>query len=620
MSKGILWVVVSSLMTLSLLMAACGPAPLSEEKAEPKQAPAPVTGETEKKQQVAAPAEPERLITVTLKKVDGTPVVKQFEKPKYGGTYNRNLAQTGIWDPRLQRASDQSYVIAQERLLVGDYARGPLGTGEVNFDIYEYLSMSFFRGSLAESWELPDDETVIYHIRHGVRWALDSREASKLVNGREVTADDVVFSFKWLVFAAKPSVTAGYFAGVKLSDIYVKDKYTVVIKGPKQDLAQALGYLSDLIVIVPREVIEKYGTFARWDQIVGTGPFMIKDYVPSATTTWVKNTTYWGYDPILGKDYPLPYVDVIRDLNIPDASTRQAALRTGKIDDAVSMTKEEQELNLKIAPHIKTKVVAFGTGSSRIALQMNDPKAPWQDIRVRRALLMGINHQEIVDSYYDGAADLQAFPLPGAPELFAMGWAIPMKDLPRETQELFEYHPDKAKQLLKEAGYPNGFKTSVILTSGQVDTLAIIKDYWAKIGVDLSLDVRETSSVNSYIVAANYPQMLYTGGWGTTLLYPRYSKPPASNNEGNVDDAYMQELRRKVFDVLWDTEKRTPIMAELYRYSLSSAYYLPLPSPWSYRMYQPWLKNYDAESSIGFWGKSFPYVWIDQDLKKKLGF
>ena len=345
MSRKILWLAVSSPMALSLVMAACGPAatPTSPTASTaPTTSTTPITPVEEKAQTIVAEKEvvvgEANMVKVTLTKVDGTKVEKLVEKPKYGGTYNRNLAQTGIWDPRLQRASDQSYVIAQERLLVGDYARGPLGTGEVNFDIYEYLSMAFFRGSLAESWELPDDETVIYHIRRGVRWALDGREASKLVNGREVTADDVVFSFKWLVFADRPSVTAGYFAGAKLREISAPDKYTVVIKGPKQDLAQALGYISDVIVIVPREVIEKYGTFARWDQIVGTGPFMIKDHVPGSVTSWVKNTSYWGTDPILGKDYPLPYVDVIRDINIPDASTRQAALRTGKLDDAVSVT------------------------------------------------------------------------------------------------------------------------------------------------------------------------------------------------------------------------------------------------------------------------------------------
>lgn len=633
-----LWLAVSVLMALSLVAAACGPAaapappkpptpqaasvPSAPQAPAPPATPPPQGAPVTDKPQAGPASSGADTVKVTLTRLDGTKMEKTVEKPKYGGTLNRRQALLGRWDPKILTASDVSYLLPLEKLLEGDFSRGTEGTGEISWQIYEYLSMSHFRGALAESWELPDDQTVIYHIRHGVHWALDSREASRIVGGREVTADDVIFSFKFLVLSEPATAVRGYFATSKLTSVTAPDKYTVVIKAPKTDLANALGYISDLVPIVPHEVIEKYGTFTGWQQVVGTGAFMIQDYVPGSVTTWVKNPNYWDSDPVLGKDYRLPYVDSIKYFDIPDSSTAQAAFRTGKLDATLNLTRDDWKQMLNTAPNLKTKTVQFGTASNRIAFQMNSKSAPWQDVRVRQALSMGINHQEILDTFYGGAADMTAFPLPGAPELYALGWVVPQKDLPRETQELFEYHPDKAKQLLKEAGYPTGFKTTITLdraVAEWLDLASIIKDYWARIGVDLTLDVRDTGVFNNLIRGA-YPDMINTSRWGTATLYSKFETPPNSNNEGNVDDKRIQDLRRQMFDVFWDTPKRTPIMKELYTYSLSQAYYLPIPAPWSYKVYQPWVKNFDAEASIGYWGQPWQYVWLDRDLKKKLGF
>ena len=562
------------------------------------------------------------MINATLTKLDGTTIKKQVEKPKYGGTLNLRATADPVWSLKTVTGGGSS-VLAEEKLLLGDWARGTAGTGEISWQIYEYFSMNHFMGALTEKWEMPDEETIIHHLRHGVRWALDGREASKLVGGREMTADDVVFSLKWWFFSEPKAVLGRTFGGTQNADIRATDKYTVVVKAPKQDMNQLLGYLGDYLPIIPSEVIQRYGDFTNWDQVVGTGAFMIKDFVASSVTTWVKNPNYWGYDPVLGRDYPLPYVDSIKFLNIVDESTAAAAFHTGKLDGTLSLTKEMWGSLLKTTPWAKTKIVNFGTTSNHIAMQMNDAKAPWQDIRVRRALMMAINHQEIIDTYYGGAADVQAFPLPGAPELYAMGWAIPLKELPRETQMLFEYHPDEAKKLLAEAGYPNGFKTSLMISAASGETLdlgALIKAYWAKIGVDLTLDIRDAAVVTGYQNRADYSGMFYDSRWGAMAQYIAFEPPPGQRNAGNIVDAHLQELRLKMFDVAWDLKKRTPIMRELYGVAMSQVWYLSLPSKWNYRVYQPWVKNYDAETSIGNFGQAWPFLWLDLDLKKKLGY
>lgn len=612
--------VVSLAVVAVLLLLACGPkgAPAPTTPAPTPGAPTPAPTPTPAPAAVIAP---ENAISVTLKQLDGTAMKRLVEKPKYGGTLNLLLAEP-IWDLKLMTTGTQGRMLASEKLLLGDWSRGTAGTGEVSWQLYEYLRMDHFTGALAEGWEMPDDETIIYHLRRGVRWALDDREASKLVGGREVTADDIVFSLKFQFFTVTKTNLGRTVGGEKKADIRATDKYTVVITAPKQDLNQFVGFVSDALLIFPREVIEKYGNFTSWDKVVGTGAFMIKDNVPGSVTTWVKNPNYWGYDPVLGKDYPLPYVDTLKFLQIVDQSTMEAAFRTGRLDGTLTLTKERWDSLVKTYPIAKTKIVNFGTSSNKIAMQMKDPKAPWQDIRVRRALMLAINHQEIVDTYYGGGADLQAFPLPNAPELYALGWSIPFKELSRESQELFEYNPDKAKQLLAEAGYPNGFKTSLSVNANSAewnDLGALLKGYWAKVGVDLALDVKDAGVFAALTNNANQLAMMHDSRWGNATLYHSFERS-GSYNTGNVVDPRIEELRLKMADVMWDPQKRAPIMRELYEYAMSQVWYLPLPSKWNYKVYQPWVKNYDAEASLGYFGQAWPFLWIDSDLKKKLGY
>ena len=623
MSLKAIWSIVTVLMVAILLLASCSPkattAPIPGPT--PTQAPTPTTPSPVIPAPVASAPDVANMINVTLTKLDGTRINKQVEKPKYGGTLSLLIVDP-VWDLKLMTTGTQGRVLASEKLLFGDWSRGTAGTSEISWQLYEYLSMDHFMGLLAQAWEMPDEETIIYHLRRGVHWALDNREASILVGGRELTADDIVFSLKFQFFTDTKTNLGRTVGGEKKADIRATDKYTVVIKAPKQDLNQFLGFVSDGLLIFPPEVIQKYGNFTSWDKVVGTGAFMMKDYVSGSVTTWVKNPNYWGYDPVLGKDYPLPYVDAVKAFNIPDQSTLEASFRTGRLDGTLTLTKEQWKSMVKTYPIAKTKIVDFGTSSNRIAMQMNDKSAPWQDIRVRQALMLAINHQEIVDTYYGGAADLQAFPLPNAPELYALGWAIPLKELPQETQELFGYNPDKAKKLLAEAGYPNGFKTSLIInaTSAEWNDLgAMIKGYWAKVGVDLTLDVKDPGVFAAYTNSANYPAMMHESRWGTATLYHTFD-PGGSYNSGNVVDPRIQELRLKMFDVMWDLKKRAPIMRELYQYTMSQVWYLPLPSKWNYKVYQPWLKNYDAEASLGYFGQPWPFVWLDMDLKKKLGY
>ena len=182
---------------------------------------------------------------------------------------------------------------------------------------------------MAESWDTPDPLTYIFHVRQGVHWALDpDSEASRLVNGRELTADDVVYSFQrnlGMGDFTEPSDRKYDASNLPWESIEAPDKYTVVMKMTEPSLGALRAILQDVsMFILPREVIDKYGDYEDWQNVVGTGPIILKDFVEGVSKTSIRNPDYWRYD----EKYPenrLPYIDQLRGLFMPEEATRVSA-------------------------------------------------------------------------------------------------------------------------------------------------------------------------------------------------------------------------------------------------------------------------------------------------------
>ncbi len=156
------------------------------------------------------------------------------------------------------------------------------------------------------------------------------------MNGREFTADDMVYNYHRLLGLGsgftEPSPAIQDLGQVGIESITASDRGTVVFKLERPHLT-ALRHILDwyLLFMYPPEVIEQYGDAKDWRNLVGTGPFMLTDYVEGSSITFIKNPDYWGFD----EKYPenrLPYVDEVRALILNEQATRLAALRSGKID------------------------------------------------------------------------------------------------------------------------------------------------------------------------------------------------------------------------------------------------------------------------------------------------
>ena len=271
---------------------------------------------------------------------------KAVEAPRYGGTLTRPLKEEGP-NPDIMFS-----------LWVSGFISGVLqkpsmvnwGIDRAEFDFVGQDPPLFaLKGALAESWSQPDPLTVILNIRKGVHW-----HDKPPMNGRELTAHDIEYNFHRVTGMGsgftEPSAYTRVLASVSFESITATDKWTVVFKLKEPHLGALLAILDDNAApIYPPEVIKEHGDATDWRNLVGTGPFMLTDYVEGSSATFIKNPDYWGFD----EKYPqnrLPYVDQLRTPIMPEEATYLAALRSGKIDtiqNTVGIKSVDQAESLK---------------------------------------------------------------------------------------------------------------------------------------------------------------------------------------------------------------------------------------------------------------------------------
>jgi len=585
-------------MVAALVLASCGQAEEEEKEAVP-----PLVGEEE----VVRPQSEEEEIKQP-----------EEEGPSYGGLFRQCWSRRPLF---FDEAFGHQYYATtmyqtNETLLQGDWAKGPAGTGEASWLLLVMPPPNLMTGCLAESWEVVEPDTITYKIRHGVHF-----HDKPPTNGRELTADDVVFTLKYVWGSSRSYHAGAYSWETHLQSIEAPDKWTVVVKAIPGMLGKIYEHVSMSSFMLPRDAIEEYGDLADWENSCGTGPFMLVDYVTESSATFVRNPNYWAIDPVHPENQ-LPYLDGVKYLIITDSSTRLAALRTGKIDwigeigaiigweDAESLMETNPELNYVGYP---------GSTGAAIYMRVDDPELPWYDITVRHALSLAIDNQEIADTLYGGYAELLGWPVHPMREYKDM--YTPLEQLPESTRELFEYHPDKAKQLLAEAGYPNGFKCEVLTIAGGTDLMSVVKDYWAQIGIDLEIDVKEYGAFVGMGSKRTYTQMLF-GGTHPVLCFRFLNLYPDQEwNYSMVDDPLINEAYHAIQDVYFDEAKRRQLMKDITPHILEQCYLIPLPAHKQYHFWQPWVQGYHGELLCGYMG-SFEdftkYIWIDQDLKEEM--
>ncbi len=544
------------------------------------------------------------------------------QAPKYGGvlTMMQSTDIMGFDMGIYPQGFLNNVFLVNDTLVVGDWSRGLAGTGEVDWALSSQKRIDYTVGELAESFELPSPGTIVFHIRHGVHFSLDQNsEASRLVNGREMTGDDVAFSLTRHIQSPLSYLRITQPTAAQSTTATATDKWTVTLKTSLYDLDPVWLIIGER-EIWPAELIQKYGNVSNWRNQVGNGSYMMTDFVPGSSATFVRNNTYWQKDPVgPGKGNQLPYLDGIRVLIISDASTQLAALRTGRIDQLIQLGHDDYTELTRTSPQLQYH--RYISGPMMIAERMDKADLPFKDKKVRQALLMAVDYKGLINQFYGGDAEVLAWPLAnikGYDKAY-----MPLDQMPA-VQALFTYNPDQAKQLLKDAGYPNGFKTKVLTSSvpnTYSDYLSIIKAMWAKVGIDLTIELREPAAYFNITMSRQYDELLY-GFYVQPGPYAQLLPFRGDNtfNRSWVKDDKVESTYQEIVKYnLVDQAKVDQLHRALMPYVLEQAWYIPAPGAYLYNFWQPWLKNYHGEGLIGYKPSWVHFVWIDQNLKGQGG-
>ena len=513
------------------------------------------------------------------------------QTPKRGGTLTIRGWDPPLFDPMLTTAYRANIPLTFTHNRLVKHKAGP-SVAPGTFTI---------EGDLAESWTRPNELTWIFKLHRGVRW-----HNKPPVNGRELTAEDVCYSVERFL-TVKGNPTAYMLRAVEKVDAV--DRYTVRFT-LKEPFAWFLDMLANPISlpIVARECVEKFGDLKKAESVVGTGPWMLESYRPNVGLTLVRHPAYFRAG--------LPHIDRVEIVVDEDNASRIAAFLSGKYDlgwelpGTINRTDWMQirDTLKRRRPNLQT---AEFMANVETHISMRTDRAPFNDVRVRRAVSLAIDRQEIIDAVLEGVGVFNSAVPAGLKD-----WAVPTSQL-GEGARYVKHDPAEARRLLTAAGYPNGFSASLCFaTYGSttlVDNAQLVLKHLKRVGIDTRLEQKEYGAFIASCYFGQFDSMTY--GPQTPFLEPDnflYSMhyPGEQKNQSHVDDPVVTDFlvrQRRTFDLA----KRREIIAELQRYLATQQYYVQLPSAVYVAVWDGALKNYGPNLGYDYGGR-LTAAWLDR--------
>jgi peptide/nickel transport system substrate-binding protein len=449
---------------------------------------------------------------------------------------------------------------------------------------------------LAERWEELDDTTYVFSLRQGVKW-----HNKPPLNGRELVAEDVKFTYdRFLREQGNPN----RYILDSIDQIEVVDRYTVkfFLKEPYVWFVNALAYSSSMWIIAP-EMVQQFGDLKKPEAAIGTGPFLLERHEPNVKTIFRRNPDYFRQGQ--------PYVDGVEWLVLDDESTGLAMYRTGQLDCGPagnwSVRQQDLEALQKSHPHLVYRDFLSQTTQ---AIMMRTDMAPFNDVRVRRAISHAIDRQALIEAVWGRGAPTAAV------SRGLVEWSLPIDQL-GVGAKYYQYDPKESRRLLAEAGFPKGFKTQLTATPGYgrdlVDDVQLVQRFLKDVGIEAELKLQEFGAYAATTQQGKF-EGLVRGPFGIAWepdapLYRAYAAD-SSWNTGHVSDpkltAMLKEQRRTK-----DLEARKKIIFEIQRYVADQQYYVYLNSITITGSWQPYVKNFAPQHSFDY-GNRVAALWLER--------
>lgn len=460
---------------------------------------------------------------------------------------------------------DSLVIVASSDILSMDpfrYDEGP--TNQFMLHIYEPLVMADinmkYQPHLAEKWEQSED---------GLTWTFHLQKGIKFHDGTEMTSKDVLASYTVARNPDSPSAFSSYTS--TFETIEAPDDYTVVIKtttiNPLMlfDIAQ--------LYVLKKENVEGKTEEEISDTVVGTGHYKFVEQVKEDHIDLVINEDYWG---------EAAPIKNIRFRPITNEATRTATMLTGEADVTLNISVRDIDRlstteGISVVAQKGLREIYLNLDSRADSPLFPGQKNPMSDPKVREAMYLAIDEDTIIRTVMNGSA-------------YVMNSIVPENYVGYKEAERPKYDPERAKQLLTEAGYPDGFEVTLdapndrYVNDGQI--AQAVAGYFEKIGIKVNLNLMPKSNFFSYIKPAENKTMLLLTGWsdssgeGLSLLYDMaytFDKDAANGtvNRGHYSNKEVDALIDKAF-VEIDEAKRGELVAQADQLVRDDFGYIPL--------------------------------------------
>jgi peptide/nickel transport system substrate-binding protein len=412
---------------------------------------------------------------------------------------------------------------------------------------------------LAESWEFPDPRTVVFRLRRGVRFH----------SGAEMTSEDVKFTLERVLNPATRSPGRSFIDVI--TAIETPDRYTVRAKMQFPLASLLSGLASANLSIVEKAAVQQYGNLQR--NVAGTGPFMMAEWVPDNFMRLTRNPNYFRRG--------LPHFDTLIIRVIPDQASLLAGVRTRSLD----MATVNQGSVITAARRESGLVVMQKAGLNLRIFSFNTTRPPYNDARVRYAFSFAIDRNAIVNTAEFGYATVSG------PISASTPWASPIASFVS-----YRPNPERARQLLAEAGYPRGFATRIVTSptyEGGIAVAQVVQEQLRAIGVTATLENIEWGTYINRWVARDFDTMIELRGGDPDpdrFLYRTFHSTGAVNNFLFKDGTIDRLLERGRVNL--DPDRRKPIYNDLQKALIESAPALFLYVPMETQVLQGYVRGF----------------------------
>ncbi len=371
-----------------------------------------------------------------------------------------------VEEPAPAAGGDLVYALPSDIVSFDPHTTRETVSGMVNSQIFDYLTIltpdGSVEGELAKSWEVSDDELT---------WTFTLQEGVMFHDGTELNAAAIKLNLDRVLNPDNALPASRLLKGITEVNVVDDTTLEIVTEAPLGALLFHLSHYS--LGMISPAALESMSPEELAQNPVGSGPFKFVSYTPNESIVLERNDDYWG---------TVPALDTVTFKPVPEPASRSVLIETGEADVVTKLAPQDVDF-LKELDGMRVDVIPF---TRVVFIHMNGTKAPFDNVKVRQALSWAVDRESIVSNILNDLAVVATGPLGNGVSMYS-------------PTDNYGYDPDKARDLLAEAGYADGFTTKMWVPQGRYqgaeEAAQAVQAQLAEVGVTVELEVVEWSTL-----------------------------------------------------------------------------------------------------------------------------